>query len=44
MAGHPGEELVTTTCPRDCYDTCGMTVVKRDGRRHAPFAAIPRTP
>ena len=31
MAGHPGEELVTTTCPRDCYDTCGITVVKREG-------------
>ncbi|HUE11851.1 MAG TPA: molybdopterin-dependent oxidoreductase, partial [Steroidobacteraceae bacterium] len=20
-----------TTCPRDCYDSCGMTVIKRDG-------------
>ena len=25
------EELVRTTCPRDCYDSCGVTVVKRDG-------------
>jgi anaerobic selenocysteine-containing dehydrogenase len=25
------EELVRTTCPRDCYDSCGITVVKRDG-------------
>jgi len=22
---------VRTTCPRDCYDTCGILVVKRDG-------------
>jgi anaerobic selenocysteine-containing dehydrogenase len=22
---------VRTTCPRDCYDTCGVLVVKRDG-------------
>ena len=20
-----------TTCPRDCYDSCGITVIKRDG-------------
>ncbi len=20
-----------TTCPRDCYDACGIAVVKRDG-------------
>ncbi len=25
-------EIVKTTCPRDCYDGCGITVVKRDGR------------
>ncbi len=24
-------EVLTTTCPRDCYDTCGITVIKRDG-------------
>jgi anaerobic selenocysteine-containing dehydrogenase len=23
--------MVLTTCPRDCYDACGITVVKRDG-------------
>ena len=26
------EEVVITTCPRDCYDTCGMLVHKRNGR------------
>ena len=25
------EQEVITTCPRDCYDTCGITVIKRDG-------------
>ncbi len=25
------KEIVKTTCPRDCYDTCGIAVVKRDG-------------
>ena len=25
------EETLTTTCPRDCYDSCGITVIKRDG-------------
>jgi anaerobic selenocysteine-containing dehydrogenase len=25
------EETFTTTCPRDCYDSCGITVIKRDG-------------
>jgi anaerobic selenocysteine-containing dehydrogenase len=24
-------EVVLTTCPRDCYDTCGVAVVKRGG-------------
>ena len=24
-------EFVRTTCPRDCYDSCGILVVKRDG-------------
>ena len=23
---------IKTTCPRDCYDACGMTVVVKDGR------------
>ena len=26
-----GEEVVLTTCPRDCYDACGIAVIKRDG-------------
>jgi anaerobic selenocysteine-containing dehydrogenase len=25
------EDVVLTTCPRDCYDTCGMLVHRRDG-------------
>jgi len=25
-------EIVKTTCPRDCYDGCGIAVVKRDGK------------
>jgi len=31
----PLDEVILTTCPRDCYDACGVAVVKRDGRvRH----------
>ena len=30
MAGQ--REIIRTTCPRDCYDGCGIAVVKRDGR------------
>jgi anaerobic selenocysteine-containing dehydrogenase len=26
-----GDSVVLTTCPRDCYDTCGIAVIKRDG-------------
>lgn len=25
------DEVVLTTCPRDCYDSCGISVMKRDG-------------
>ena len=25
------DEVVLTTCPRDCYDACGIAVVTRDG-------------
>jgi anaerobic selenocysteine-containing dehydrogenase len=25
------DEVVLTTCPRDCYDACGVAVVKRGG-------------
>ncbi len=25
------KELIKTTCPRDCYDRCGIVVIKRDG-------------
>jgi anaerobic selenocysteine-containing dehydrogenase len=27
-----GDEIVLTTCPRDCYDSCGIAVVRRAGR------------
>jgi anaerobic selenocysteine-containing dehydrogenase len=26
-----GQEIILTTCPRDCFDTCGIAVVKRGG-------------
>jgi len=26
------QEILRTTCPRDCYDSCGVTVVKRNGK------------
>ena len=29
------DELIRTTCPRDCYDACGALVVRRDGAIHA---------
>lgn len=25
------DQIILTTCPRDCYDTCGIAVVKRNG-------------
>ena len=29
------DETIRTTCPRDCYDSCGVVVVRRGGRvRH----------
>jgi anaerobic selenocysteine-containing dehydrogenase len=31
LAGHD-DEFVKTTCPRDCYDSCGITVRKEAGR------------
>src|SRR5438874_12315940 len=24
-------EVILTTCPRDCYDSCGIAVLRRDG-------------
>jgi anaerobic selenocysteine-containing dehydrogenase len=27
----PHEETLITTCPRDCYDSCGIVVLKRGG-------------
>jgi anaerobic selenocysteine-containing dehydrogenase len=33
--GATTDEVVLTTCPRDCYDACGVAVVKRGGKiRH----------
>jgi anaerobic selenocysteine-containing dehydrogenase len=28
------DESILTTCPRDCYDACGIVVSKRDGAIH----------
>ena len=40
------DDVVLTTCPRDCYDTCGMLVHRRDGRvtgvRGNPTHAVSR--
>jgi anaerobic selenocysteine-containing dehydrogenase len=27
----PEPEVVLTTCPSDCYDSCGIAVTRRDG-------------
>ena len=28
----PGDKtIIRTTCPRDCYDSCGIAVIKRRG-------------
>ncbi len=27
-------EILLTTCPRDCYDSCGIAVVRRGGEIH----------
>lgn len=26
-----GKDVIRTTCPRDCYDSCGIAVVRRNG-------------
>ncbi|MDX1425947.1 MAG: molybdopterin oxidoreductase family protein, partial [Kiloniellales bacterium] len=26
------KEVIRTTCPRDCYDSCGIAVVRRGGK------------
>jgi anaerobic selenocysteine-containing dehydrogenase len=31
MSAAPREEAIISTCPRDCYDTCGIKIIKRDG-------------
>ena len=31
MFAAAGDQLVRTTCPRDCYDACGVLVAVRDG-------------
>lgn len=31
VGGMPVDETVLTTCPRDCYDACGIEVSVRDG-------------
>lgn len=27
----PSNEIILTTCPRDCYDACGIAVIKQNG-------------
>src|SRR6266446_8777590 len=27
----PDQEIILTTCPRDCYDACGLAVIKEQG-------------
>jgi anaerobic selenocysteine-containing dehydrogenase len=31
MSGASRDEVLLTTCPRDCYDSCGIKVRKREG-------------
>jgi anaerobic selenocysteine-containing dehydrogenase len=31
MVGSTAKDVVRTTCPRDCYDSCGIAVVRRNG-------------
>ena len=31
MSPVTGDEIIRTTCPRDCYDACGIAVVRRGG-------------
>ena len=31
MSAASADEVVITTCPRDCYDSCGIKVIKRAG-------------
>ena len=33
--------VIRTTCPRDCYDSCGIAVVKRGGAITKVLGAIP---
>ena len=32
MSDASDKETIRTTCPRDCYDACGIVVVRRNGR------------
>ena len=45
-ATDPRDDVVLTTCPRDCYDTCGILVQRHDGRvtavRGNPAHAVSR--
>jgi anaerobic selenocysteine-containing dehydrogenase len=34
-AASAADEVILTTCPRDCYDTCGISVIRRGGAVHA---------
>ena len=32
--------IIRTTCPRDCYDACGIAVVKRNGKQAVTHYAV----
>lgn len=32
MSDDTNKELIRTTCPRDCYDGCGIVVLRRNGK------------
>ena len=32
MSNSAAREVIKTTCPRDCYDSCGIAVIRRGGR------------
>ena len=38
------KESILTTCPRDCYDTCGIMVIKHNGELFSIHRAEHRTP
>ncbi len=35
IAAGAADDVILTTCPRDCYDSCGIAVIRRAGAVHA---------